>query len=43
MEPFAGDVEFAANGFHLRGDFSFRLQLIPRNAGRDAFRDGLVV
>jgi len=38
MEAFAGDVEFTANGFHLCGDFSFLLQLIPRDGGRDAFR-----
>ena len=43
MEAFAGDVEFAADGFHLRRDFSFLLQLIPRNGGRNALGNGLVV
>jgi hypothetical protein len=43
MEAFPGDVELAANGFHLRRDFLFFLLMIPRDGGRDAFRDGLFV
>lgn len=43
VEAFAGDVEFAADGFYLCWDFMFLLQLIPRYGRRDAFGNGFVV